>query len=89
MTGHREFHWNEEEVGRLQRYLKAGGTLFADACCGRMSFDMGFRRELAKVIEAGPEQAGYVGNCWHSPMIQQLILERFVLPILCTISASF
>lgn len=35
------------------------------------------RRELAKLIEAGPEKAGYVGNCWHSPMIQQLILDKF------------
>ncbi|MFZ5831322.1 MAG: DUF4159 domain-containing protein [Planctomycetota bacterium] len=50
MTGHREFSWNSEEVGRLQRYLKAGGMLLADACCGRMSFDMAFRREIAKVF---------------------------------------
>ena len=50
MTGHREFHWNPDEAARLQRYLKAGGLLFADACCGRMSFDMAFRRELGKVF---------------------------------------
>ncbi len=50
MTGHREFAWSTEEVGRLQRYLKAGGLLLADACCGRLSFDMGFRREIAKVF---------------------------------------
>ncbi|MGB9690027.1 DUF4159 domain-containing protein [Thermogutta sp.] len=50
ITGHREFVWNNDEVGFLQRYLKAGGLLFADACCGRMSFDMGFRREIAKVF---------------------------------------
>jgi len=50
MTGHHEFHWSPEEVARLQRYLKAGGFLFADACCGRMAFDMAFRREIAKVF---------------------------------------
>jgi len=50
MTGHREFVWNAEEVGALGRYLKAGGLLLADACCGRMSFDMAFRREIAKVF---------------------------------------
>ena len=50
ITGHREFHWDKEEVGRLQRYLKAGGMLLADACCGRTSFDMAFRREIAKVL---------------------------------------
>ena len=50
MTGHREFHWDREEVAHLQRYLKAGGMLLADACCGRMSFDMAFRREIYKVF---------------------------------------
>jgi hypothetical protein len=34
----------------LQRYLKAGGMLLADACCGRMAFDMAFRREIAKAL---------------------------------------
>jgi hypothetical protein len=50
MTGHREFVWSPEEVGMLQRYLKAGGLLLADACCGRISFDMAFRREIGKVF---------------------------------------
>jgi hypothetical protein len=50
LTGHREFHWSEEEVAQLRRYLTAGGTLLADACCGRLNFDMGFRREIARVF---------------------------------------
>jgi len=50
MTGHREFQWSRDEVARLQRYLAAGGVLFADACCGRISFDAAFRREMAKVF---------------------------------------
>jgi hypothetical protein len=50
MTGHREFTWSDDDVGRLQRYLKAGGILLADACCGRMAFDLAFRREIAKVF---------------------------------------
>ena len=50
MTGHREFQWSRDEVARLQRYLAAGGMLLADACCGRTSFDMAFRREMAKVF---------------------------------------
>jgi transposase len=33
--------------------------------------------ELAKLIDAGPVQAGYTSACWRSPMIQQLIYERF------------
>ena len=35
------------------------------------------REQLAKLIEEGPEKAGYVGNCWRSPMIQALIFEKF------------
>jgi hypothetical protein len=50
MTGHREFAWSQEEAAKLQRYLKAGGMLLADACCGRMAFDTAFRREIAKVL---------------------------------------
>jgi hypothetical protein len=50
MTGHREFSWSQEEVGWLQRYLKAGGILLADACCGRISFDVAFRREIGRVF---------------------------------------
>ena len=49
-TGHRDFAWSAEEAAALGRYLKAGGLLLADACCGRMAFDMAFRRELAKAL---------------------------------------
>ena len=50
MTGHDEFQWDEEEATRLRRYLKAGGMLIADACCGRLAFDTAFRRELSKAL---------------------------------------
>ena len=35
------------------------------------------RQELAARIEAGPVQAGFASACWRSPMMQQLIQERF------------
>jgi Domain of unknown function (DUF4159) len=50
MTGHNDFRWSKDEAGWLQRYLKAGGMLLADACCGRMAFHQAFQRELAKVL---------------------------------------
>jgi len=50
MTGHREFHLSPEDRARLGRYLKAGGLLLADACCGRIAFDMAFRSEIAQVL---------------------------------------
>jgi len=50
ITGHYEFAWSPEETAALQRYLQAGGLLLADSCCGRMAFDIAFRREMAKVL---------------------------------------
>jgi transposase len=35
------------------------------------------QQELAKLIEEGPVLAGFASACWRSPMIQQLIYERF------------
>ena len=50
ITGHREFAWTAEESAALGRYLKAGGLLLGDACCGRMAFDRAFRRAIAKAL---------------------------------------
>lgn len=50
LTGHGEFHWSKDEAAWLQRYLKAGGMLLADACCGRMAFHLAFQRELARAL---------------------------------------
>ena len=35
------------------------------------------RQELADLIEAGPEAAGYTSACWTTPVICDLILTRF------------
>lgn len=35
------------------------------------------KRELEKMIEDGPDKAGFPGNCWRSPMIQHLINKKF------------
>lgn len=35
------------------------------------------KRELDKMIAAGPEAAGFPGACWRSPMIQKLIYDKF------------
>src|SRR4029450_12225333 len=31
------------------------------------------RRELATLIKAGPQAAGYTSGCWNTPMIQDLV----------------
>ena len=35
------------------------------------------RRELAALIKAGPQAAGYTSGCWNTPMIQDLVQSRF------------
>ncbi|MFN0123972.1 MAG: IS630 family transposase [Blastocatellia bacterium] len=35
------------------------------------------RRQLEKMIEDGPQKAGFAGACWRSPMIQDLIQREF------------
>jgi len=35
------------------------------------------KKELDKIITEGPAKAGFPGGCWRSPMIQNLIYERF------------
>lgn len=35
------------------------------------------KKELAQLIEDGPEKAGFPGACWRSPMIQHLIYEQY------------
>ncbi len=50
ITGHEEFTLSDAEVKNLRDYLQKGGTLFAEACCGRRGFDQAFRREMRKVL---------------------------------------
>ena len=35
------------------------------------------RRELATLIKAGPQAAGYTSGCWNTPMMQDLIQRHF------------
>jgi len=53
MTGHEDFKLSDPEAAGLRNYLRNGGVLVADACCGRKAFDAAFRRELAKALPKG------------------------------------
>jgi len=35
------------------------------------------QRELAALIDAGPQACGFSGACWRSPLVQELIRQRF------------
>jgi len=50
IAGHDDFSLTDEEVESLRKYLKQGGFLLAESCCGRQAFDAAFRREIAKVL---------------------------------------
>lgn len=52
LTGHKDFHFTEQEVKNLREYLLVGGAVWADnSLPGRKSrFDMAFRREMKRVL---------------------------------------
>jgi len=43
MHGRSQFAFDDQQVTKLREHLERGGTLFADACCGREPFDAAFR----------------------------------------------
>jgi hypothetical protein len=50
MTGHAAFSWTKEDADMLRSYLKKGGFLFAESCCGNSSFDRAFREFMRAVL---------------------------------------
>lgn len=44
------------------------------------------RRELARLIEDGPQRAGFPGGCWRTPMLQKLIHQRFGVFLVLSLS---
>ncbi len=64
----------------LKRYLLGGvdGLIAGKRSPGRPSkLTPTQRQELDRLITEGPEKAGFPGACWRSPMIQELIYQRF------------
>ncbi len=56
MNGHEAPRLDEAAKNRLRDYIDQGGFLMADACCGRVEFDRGFRA-LMKAIFPEPQYA--------------------------------
>jgi hypothetical protein len=50
MTGLHGFKLSDKEIRTLRGYLRGGGLLVADSCCGRKAFDAAFRREMKRVF---------------------------------------
>lgn len=53
LTGHEDFRFSAAEAQNLREYLRKGGCVLAEACCGRAAFDVAFRREMKKVMPEG------------------------------------
>jgi hypothetical protein len=62
MTGLHDFRFSDAEIANLRQYLRNGGILFADACCGRKEFDRAFRREIARVLDGAELQPVPAGH---------------------------
>jgi hypothetical protein len=50
MNGHTAPRFTAEEIEKLKEFLDRGGILFAEACCGRREFDVGFRELLRRAF---------------------------------------
>jgi len=47
ISGHEAFEFTPPQRDALRQYLLDGGTLLADACCGRQDFASSFQREVS------------------------------------------
>ena len=56
VTGHGSLPVTPTDVERLRQYLRNGGFLFAEACCGRDGFDRDFRGVMRRLFPASPLQ---------------------------------
>ena len=54
MHGRGAFSFGDAEKDRLRTYLKNGGVLFADACCGSEPFDRSFRQLMRDLFPDAP-----------------------------------
>ena len=54
MTGHHAFELSEKEQANLRLFLRRGGTLVAESCCGQKAFDESFRALAGKLFPDHP-----------------------------------
>jgi len=52
--GHEFPPWNVRQREKVRRYVEQGGTLLAEACCGRQEFRDGFERFVADTFPSVP-----------------------------------
>ncbi len=52
--GHHFPRWNARQRQKMRKYVEQGGTLLAEACCGRKEFIEGFERFCAETFPGVP-----------------------------------
>ena len=52
--GHAFPSWNARQCAKVRKYVEMGGTLLAEACCGRRVFREGFERFVAETFPEVP-----------------------------------
>ncbi|MDA3925313.1 MAG: DUF4159 domain-containing protein [Kiritimatiellae bacterium] len=68
LTGHEHFTLKKSEAVQLKKYLKNGGFLLAEACCGRKGFDLAFRKIMASLFPGSPMKILPMDNAiFHMP----------------------
>jgi hypothetical protein len=50
VTGHTSFSWSKDDARNLRAYLRKGGFLLAESCCGNSAFDRSFREFMNDVF---------------------------------------
>ena len=53
-TGHDDFTFTDDELAHLGWYLRDGGTLIGDACCGANAFAQAFARNVKQIFPERP-----------------------------------
>ena len=53
-TGHYDFSFSDDELQKLGWYLRDGGMLIGDACCGANKFSIAFVRNVKKIFPDRP-----------------------------------
>ena len=54
LTGHVDFEFSDEQMGKLRRYVLAGGFILGEACCGDKEWDAAFRRFSGRLFPNRP-----------------------------------
>ncbi len=54
MQGHEFPDWNDAQRAKVRQYIEQGGTLLAEACCGRQEFRTGFEKFVAATFPGQP-----------------------------------